>query len=176
MYWEQLTCYIDGPLFNTIQVGENATGIVCWAEYYYWASHGYRYYTGTLTLNDTTYLYETPGIRAYRVASAAGDDEWGVVTIRSSQVTACSWQAQTTSTTTTTGTTTTTTTTTQNPWGLYIAVAGIGIAGVALVLVVVVARRLRSATREGVPEDLDTALDYLDSIAAEQGEDPEDNT
>ncbi len=91
MYWEQLVCYIDGPTPNVINIGENASGIHVWAEYYFWESHGYRYYDGTLNLNDTTFVYGTIGTRGYAVSSADGNDTWGVFTISSAESTSCTW-------------------------------------------------------------------------------------
>lgn len=91
MYWEQLTCIIDGPTEDTIAIGENATGIHVYAEYYYWPQHGYRYYNGTLHLNSTIFQYDTVGTRCYIVSSADGDDTWGVTTILSSETICCTW-------------------------------------------------------------------------------------
>ncbi|TFG33752.1 hypothetical protein EU527_06925 [Candidatus Thorarchaeota archaeon] len=91
MYWEKLNCYIDGPISNVITIGENATGIHVWAEYYYWESHGFRYYNGTLNLNSSIFQYDAIGTRGYIVSSADGNDIFGIMTILFSQTTSCTW-------------------------------------------------------------------------------------
>ncbi|MGQ4913033.1 MAG: hypothetical protein ACP6KW_12770, partial [Candidatus Thorarchaeota archaeon] len=160
MYWEELVCHIEGPLFTTVEVGTNATGITCWAEYYFRSDHG-QVYTGTLHLNDTTFIYDSPGIHAYEVAYAEGDDEWGVTTIRSSDVTYCIWESGDTPEP-------------SDPWSLYAAMAGVTAGVIAIVMVAWVARRTRVPVAQ--EENLDTALDYLDKISAERKKEPDENT
>ena len=91
MYWEVVDVYISAPINDPIYVGENASGISAWGVYSYYALHGYVYYSGTLNLNNTQFAYDTVGTRGYRVASVAGDDAFGITTIRFYNETSCTW-------------------------------------------------------------------------------------
>lgn len=90
IYWEGLNCYIDGPSSHSIEVGDNASGIVLSAEYSFWEEHGYHY-DGTVHLNSSIFTFFTDGTRWYTVVGTDGDDAWGISSILSSQSTYCTW-------------------------------------------------------------------------------------
>jgi len=87
--WDGLVVTIADPTDQRINVGENATGIAVSAAYAYDGGH----YTGDLALNSTTFLYSSVGRRAYTVASAAGNDAYGITAIVTNDVTYCVWDA-----------------------------------------------------------------------------------
>ncbi len=91
IYWESINCYISTPLQDPIRVGENATGIHVWGEYTYWALHGFRYYDGTINLNNTQFMYDTIGTRGYKIISIGGDDAFGITTFIGHNETSCTW-------------------------------------------------------------------------------------
>lgn len=91
MYWEELNCYISPPTEQVILPGANASGIVIRAEYYFWEYHGFQVYSGTIHINDTTFILNDEGRLGYNVSSADGDDTWNVFTIFSSNSTFCVW-------------------------------------------------------------------------------------
>jgi hypothetical protein len=93
MFWDQLVCYISDPTQSLLTPGTNASGIVIWAEYYYASLHPlYIRYDGTLHVNDSVFVLESPGRKGYNVSSADGDDTWGITTIFSSNSTFCVWE------------------------------------------------------------------------------------
>lgn len=170
LYWEQLVCHITAPISSTFEIGQNATGIEVWAEYYFWVDHGYRRYLGTLNLNDTIYLYNTPGRHGYTVQSAEGDDLWNVFTIQSSNSIFITWVDSNI-------TPTTTSTTLPNDF-LLALIVGLSGLGVGLVALAITYHAKKDAVKKPPEkkEDLSAALDYLDMISSERENSSEDNT
>jgi len=85
--WDALDIYMIGPVDSRIDVGEAATGISASATYVYDGA----VYDGTLNLNSTVFVHNEPGKHGYTVASAAGDDSYGITAIRNNDVTFCIW-------------------------------------------------------------------------------------
>ncbi|MHA3964522.1 MAG: hypothetical protein AM325_013390, partial [Candidatus Thorarchaeota archaeon SMTZ1-45] len=85
--WDSLMISMTDPFDQRININENASGIVVTAIYDYDSSP----YSGTLLLNDTTFIYSTIGKRGYTVASAAGDDVHGISAISLNDETFCIW-------------------------------------------------------------------------------------
>jgi len=84
--WDSLSINISGPMDQRIDIGSNASGIIVSATYDYDGTD----FDGTLTLNDTTYNYNTVGRRGYTVSSASGDS-YGITAISSNDETYCIW-------------------------------------------------------------------------------------
>ena len=82
-----MTITITNPVDQHIDINTNASGIVVTAVYDYDSAP----YGGTLSLNDTTFIYSTVGQRWYTVSSAAGDDVYGISAIRVNDETWCIW-------------------------------------------------------------------------------------
>jgi hypothetical protein len=78
MIWDSLTITITGPTDNRINIGANASGIHMSAIRDYDSTA----FTGTLTLNDTTYDHGSVGIYYYTVQTASGGAD-GITTISS---------------------------------------------------------------------------------------------
>ena len=85
--WDSLTIAISDPLDQRVNINTNASGIVVIAMYDY----DFTPYDGTLNLNDTIFQYSTVGRRGYTVASAVGDDPYGIAAIRQNDLTWCIW-------------------------------------------------------------------------------------
>ncbi|MFW9834478.1 MAG: hypothetical protein ACFFEK_10820 [Candidatus Thorarchaeota archaeon] len=85
--WDSLSITITDPLDQRINIGENASGIVVSATYDFDGTP----YDGTLTLNDTQFLYATVGKRGYKVLTADGDDSYGITAISTPDATYCIW-------------------------------------------------------------------------------------
>ena len=85
--WDSLTITITGPSDQRIDINSNASGIAVSAVYDYDSAQ----YSGTLNLNDTTFVYSTVGRRWYTVSSAAGNDAYGISAIRINDDTWCTW-------------------------------------------------------------------------------------
>ncbi len=87
--WDALIISMAGPSDQRINVGETASGIAASAVYAY---DGHSYY-GTLTLNSTTFTYNSVGKHGYTVASASDDAVFGITAIQTNDETYCIWDA-----------------------------------------------------------------------------------
>ena len=85
--WDALIVSISDPADQRINVGDTASGIVASAVYAFdGASYG-----GSLTLNSTTFTYNSVGKHGYTVSSAAGDDAYGIRAILTNDETYAIW-------------------------------------------------------------------------------------
>ncbi|TFG27441.1 hypothetical protein EU528_12895 [Candidatus Thorarchaeota archaeon] len=84
--WDALIVSISDPIDFRINVSDTATGISATAVY----SYDGTIFDGTLTLNSTTFTYDSVGMRSYTVISASGDS-YGISTILTNDVTSCIW-------------------------------------------------------------------------------------
>ncbi len=86
--WDSLTVLVTDPTDQRNNINTNASGMIASAVYDYDGGS----YDGSLTLNDTTYQYATSGKRGYKVASATGDDTYGITSISDdTDETYCIW-------------------------------------------------------------------------------------
>ncbi|MFW9805969.1 MAG: hypothetical protein ACFFFK_04510, partial [Candidatus Thorarchaeota archaeon] len=88
--WDSLSITITDPANQRINTNTNASGIIVSAIYDYDGSP----YDGTLTLNNTQFLYGTAQIQYYTVQTASGDT-YGITSISSNDVTFCIWDSLT---------------------------------------------------------------------------------
>jgi hypothetical protein len=88
--WDSLTITITDPTNPRINVNTNASGIVVTAVYDY----DLTLFDGTLTLNNSQFVYSTAQIQYYTVQSASGDS-YSITTISTNDVTYCIWDSLT---------------------------------------------------------------------------------
>jgi len=88
--WDSLTVTINGPVDQRININTNASGIIVTAIYDY---DGVAF-EGTLTLNNTQFLYGTAQRRDYTVDSASGGVH-GITVIATNDDTYCIWDSLT---------------------------------------------------------------------------------
>ncbi|TFG34204.1 hypothetical protein EU527_04570 [Candidatus Thorarchaeota archaeon] len=66
--WDGVIITLTNPIYQTLELGENATGIIVTAYYAY----EYLPFDGIVELNNTIFSYMTPGQRGYTVSSVSG--------------------------------------------------------------------------------------------------------
>ncbi len=88
--WDSLTISISDPTDQRISINENAIGIIATAVYDYDSAS----FDGTLTFNETAFLFSTVGRRGYTVATASGDS-YGISVISANDETYCIWDSLT---------------------------------------------------------------------------------
>jgi hypothetical protein len=84
--WDSVTAYVSDPAKQRINVGANASGIMVWGKYDFDSTA----FDGTLTLNNTLYVYSTAQRQDYQVSSISGG-AYGIAAISSSNSTYCVW-------------------------------------------------------------------------------------
>jgi hypothetical protein len=88
--WDSLTISILGPSNQRININANASGIIATAIYDYDGST----FDGTLSLNNTQFLYGTAQKQDYTVDAASGGT-YGITAISMNDVTYCIWDSLT---------------------------------------------------------------------------------
>ncbi|MHA2188184.1 MAG: hypothetical protein ACW99V_08100, partial [Candidatus Thorarchaeota archaeon] len=86
--WDSLTISITNPLDQRVNIGANASGIVVSAVYDYDNSS----FDGTLTLNNSQFIYGTAQRQGYRVQGIAGGIH-GITAVSDYNETFCIWDS-----------------------------------------------------------------------------------
>jgi hypothetical protein len=85
--WTGLIIAITDPVPQWVNVGENASGISISVTY----AHNGAPYDGTVSLNNTQFIYNDAGRRGYRLLTLTGDDTLGITYVITDDETWCIW-------------------------------------------------------------------------------------
>ncbi|MHA1964916.1 MAG: hypothetical protein ACW97G_10070 [Candidatus Thorarchaeota archaeon] len=88
--WDSIIITLTNPTDQRINIGENATGILVNAVYGFDGAD----FDGSITLNNTNFVYAVAQRQGYTVLSVSGDTH-NITTISSNDVTYCIWDSLT---------------------------------------------------------------------------------